>query len=284
MPRSLRPVLIIGAARSGTKVLRRMLAASPHCAVVPYGIPAVWKQGNESHPNDALPRTACSDETAKRIRRTITQLADGSAKASLLVEKTSANTLRVPFVQRVFPEARFIHLVRDGVDVVESARRRWQTRPGLAYLLRKALFLRWIGVRQGLRYLWRWGRNGGSESSRLWGPHYPGMKTDVAERPLLHVCALQWRACTKAALDALGGLSDDRVFSLRYETLVSNPDTVNRVADFMGISSSPSMQDFYQTTIHDSFVGRGRQRLSEEDQEEIRPILRSSQTRLGYPL
>ena len=38
-----------------------------------------------------------------------------------MVEKTCANTLRLPFVDKVLPEARYLHIVRDGVDVVASA-------------------------------------------------------------------------------------------------------------------------------------------------------------------
>lgn len=282
MDSSLRPVLIIGAARSGTKVLRRMLASSPDCAVVPYGIPAVWKQENESHPNDALPPSSCTEETAIHIRRAIHRLAEGPLTASLLVEKTSANTLRVPFVERVFPDARFIHLVRNGVDVAESARRRWQARPSLAYLIRKALFLRWVGVRHGLKYVWRWLRNTGSESSQLWGPHYPGMENDVTESPLLHVCARQWRACTQSALDALGEYPDDRIFRLRYEQFVTDPDTVNRLADFLGMTAPDSMLGYHRANIEDTFVGRGRRRLTDAEQRAIRPILRPSQNQLGY--
>ncbi|MFO8098658.1 MAG: sulfotransferase [Salinibacter sp.] len=283
MPANPRPVLILGAARSGTKLLRRLLGAAPTCALVPYGVPAVWKQDNEDHPHDALPRTACTNATARRIRRDLRRLAQGPSDAALLVEKTSANTLRVPFVDAVFPEARFVHLVRDGVDVVESARRRWQARPGLGYLLRKALYLRGTGLRQGARVLWRRLRGLGTDTPRLWGPHYPGMADDVAERPLLAVCARQWRACVRSARDALADLPPTRVLSLRYETLVQDPSTVDQLARFAGVSTPAPLKAFYREEVRDTFVGRGRDRLSAADREIIRPILNTPLARLGYP-
>jgi hypothetical protein len=278
-----RPLLILGAARSGTKVLRRLLGAAPGAAVVPYGVPAVWKQGNENCPHDALPRSACSPATARRIRTELRGLAQGPSDASLLVEKTSANTLRVPFVHAVFPNARVVHLVRDGVDVVESARRRWQARPGLGYLVRKALYLRETGLRQGLRYLWRRLRGVGSSAPSLWGPHYPGMADDVTERPLLAVCAQQWRTCVQYTLEALDALPDKQVLSLRYETLVREPKSVDRLARFAGVPDATPMHAVYRQEVDDAFVGRGRTRLTAAERETLAPILQTPLEQLGYP-
>ncbi len=278
-----RPVLILGAARSGTKLLRRLLGTAPDAAVVPYGVPAVWKRGCEEHPHDALPRSACTDASARRIREALQQLAQGPPDASFLIEKTSANTLRVPFVDAVYPNARFVHLVRDGVDVVESARRRWQARPGLAYLVRKALYLRGTGLRQGLRFVWDRLRGLGTASPSLWGPHYPGMASDAAARPLLDVCAKQWRACVESTLDALDALPDARVLSLRYESLVRDPHSVDRLARFLGLSDAGPMRAAYDQEVDDTFVGRGRTRLSAAERDPIAPILHAPLARLGYP-
>ena len=282
MSSSLRPVLILGAARSGTKFLRRLLEAAPTTAVVPYGVPAVWTRGTDDHPNDALPRSACTDATAHRIRHELRRLAQGPSGASILVEKTSANTLRVPFVDAVYPQAQFVHLVRDGVDVVESARRRWEARPGLGYLLRKALYLRGTGLRQGARYLWRRLRGMGSSSPSLWGPHYPGMEDDITKRPLLEVCAKQWRTCVESTLDALDTLPDKRILSLRYETLVRDPHSVDRLARFVGVSNAGPMHAFYQQEAQETFVGRGRTQLSPTERETVAPLLHAPLARLGY--
>ena len=49
-----RPVFIIGAARSGTKFLRDLGAASPHVDVIPFDINFLWRLGNESAPDCEL--------------------------------------------------------------------------------------------------------------------------------------------------------------------------------------------------------------------------------------
>ncbi len=47
-------VIVIGAARSGTKVLREMLAASPNVAAVSFDVNFIWRTGNEGEANDVL--------------------------------------------------------------------------------------------------------------------------------------------------------------------------------------------------------------------------------------
>jgi len=38
----------------------------------------------------------------------------------VVVEKTPSNVLRIPFINEVFPEARYIHIYRNGYDSVSS--------------------------------------------------------------------------------------------------------------------------------------------------------------------
>ena len=45
-----------------------------------------------------------------------------------VVEKSVSNTLRVRFVDAVFPDAQYVVIVRDGRDVAASARAQWSTR------------------------------------------------------------------------------------------------------------------------------------------------------------
>jgi hypothetical protein len=46
-----RPVIILGAARSGTKYLRDILATAPNAARVTYGINYIRRYGSEDHPD-----------------------------------------------------------------------------------------------------------------------------------------------------------------------------------------------------------------------------------------
>ena len=61
LPALERPIILLGAARSGTKILRSILGSHPRLSVVPYDINYVWTMGNfglghdEQEPSDLKP-------------------------------------------------------------------------------------------------------------------------------------------------------------------------------------------------------------------------------------
>ena len=130
-------VVIIGAARSGTKMLRDALAIATGAGAVPYDIGYVWRIGKR-----ARRRATCSSPISSRnergdlVTRFIDRYSAGSPPA--VIEKTVGNTLRVPFVAAAIPDARFVHLIRDGIDVAESVRRQWTSKTDWRYLAAKA--------------------------------------------------------------------------------------------------------------------------------------------------
>ena len=70
MTRELRaaPVVLLGAARSGTKLVRDSLALDAHIARVPYDINYVWRFGNEELDHDELDAASLTPGVAARIR------------------------------------------------------------------------------------------------------------------------------------------------------------------------------------------------------------------------
>ena len=283
-----RVVIIIGAARSGTKMLRDILAASPAIAVVPYDINFVWRIGNQDAQDDVLDETACDANAQLRLRRAVYRAAGlrpGSDR--ILLEKTVSSALRIPFVRQVFPEARFIHLIRDGRDVVESSMRMWRAPLDHRYLLRKLKYVPWsnfgyIGwfVRNRLRRLAsRPGR--GQEVNAIWGPLYSGIEGDLASLPLARVCARQWRRCVESATRDLGGLASGEVLEVRYEDLVRHENVIARVAEFAGIPDISPVVEKYAEVIRGDLDGRWRQ-LEEADLAEMHDEIGKTLIDLGY--
>ena len=130
-----RPVFIVGCARSGTTLLRMIL--------------------------DSHPRISCGEETKfltdlepilgphwrllssygfdrawwiDRIRRFYGDFqADylGRRGKARWAEKTPTYTMHLDFIDEVFPDAQYVHIIRDGRDVVASFRERWGYRAGV---------------------------------------------------------------------------------------------------------------------------------------------------------
>ena len=120
------PIIIIAAARSGTKMLRAALAASPEFVDFSYDINYIWKYGNYHIPHDELTEDNLTDDVRKFIRKRFKKLLVKS-NARRVLEKTVSNSLRVDFVREVFPNSKIIHLYRDGRDVAADAKLCWES-------------------------------------------------------------------------------------------------------------------------------------------------------------
>jgi len=281
---SFQPVIIIGAARSGTKLVRDLIALHPAVERVPYDVNYVWRLGNEIVPHDELSPEMLSPRLRQRIRRNFERY---SAGAPFLVEKTVSNCLRVHYVHAVFPEAHFIHLVREGHDVVESAYRQWLASPDWRYILRKA---RTFPLTEALGYALSYA---GDVFRRVlvrdekrfgtWGPRYAGIDEDVASKDLLEVCAIQWARCVLKAIHDLDSLPAEQVCTIRYEEFVRDPlGSLTVLARCIGIDPAPYVERVDLKGVSQREISKGRRNLSVEQMALIRPHIQETLAVLGY--
>ena len=220
------PIIILGAARSGTKMLRDTLAAAQDLNVVEYDVNYVWRVGNEHCPHDELSPELASPKVQNFVRSQLARIAVGSARSSRFVEKTVGNVLRLPFVHQIYPDAKYVFLIRDGRDVTESAVRCWQRPAQLRYLLGKLKTFPW---RHGAGYAANYARRFAQRSLGLtphlssWGPRYAGIDEHVSSQPLWGVCAHQWIASVEAYERSRSVLSAEQLVEVRYEDIVEDP-------------------------------------------------------------
>jgi protein-tyrosine sulfotransferase len=173
-----RPFFIIGAGRSGNTLLRRVLTAHPAFHIPPetYVLPRIVKRFRRvSHMewadiihfiyaffqfheefetfdvrnlSDLVHRVASVDKKKRSLAFIINAFYEWHAQQHGLSferwgDKTPLNVFGLKRIHQVFPKAQFIHIVRDGCDVVashleagicdhaEEAARRWRTAVGL---------------------------------------------------------------------------------------------------------------------------------------------------------
>src|SRR5690606_3362604 len=128
---------IIGAGRSGTNILRDSLTQFSNISTWPCDeINLVFRHGNRNMPHDEYGKEEVNKIARQYIIKTFETLQKKNGNTRIL-EKTCANTLRVPFLDEIFPNAKFIFIVRNGYDVTASAVKRWKAPIEPAYLWKK---------------------------------------------------------------------------------------------------------------------------------------------------
>lgn len=278
------PVMIIGAARSGTKLLRDVLAAHADVRAIPFDINYVWRHGCVATQDDVLDPATLTDARRDHIRAQVARLSKAQP-GQILLEKTVSNTLRVPFVDSVFPDARYVHLLRDGRDVTESAMRQWMAPPNWRALWTK---LRSVSLAD-LGYVFWFaanflrGRKEGRGGGKIWGPRFPGSAELFSTASLAEVCAVQWVECVTRARADLAALpaSSDRVFTIRYEDLVSDPAAIEELAQWLGLGDAASVMAEYHAKVRRPERALWTD-LPPEDQATLRRVVDPTLSDLGY--
>ena len=266
---SAQPVIIIGAGRSGTNMLRDVLTQLAGIDTWPCDeINYIWLHGNREHPTDELAATHASEKVTGYIRsafsRRIKQsnLSNFPEDQRFILEKTCANSLRVPFVDAVLPEARYIFLIRDGRDVVASARKRWQAPLDIPYLLAKA---RYVPPSDLAYYASRYLRNrlskqrSAEKALAVWGPRFKGMDEIGQQHDLDHVCAHQWVRCVEQSEQAFAQMESAKYHQIYYEDFVTQPvEVLSGIAGFLGLQHSQDQLERACSQVRTSSVGKGK--------------------------
>jgi hypothetical protein len=223
-----RPLIIIGAPRSGTNMLRdAMVSLGPFHTWPCDELNPMWLHKNRDASTDQLLPEHARPDVVARIRRTFHRRASARPEAAL-VEKTCANSLRVPFVAAVLPESRFVFIVRDGREAAASAIERWKAPLDWAYTARKVRFAPAGDIPQLAHGLVRnriSQRGNDQNSLSMWGPNFDGLSDVLKEHGLAAACAAQWARCVSLATEAADALDQADVFRVRYEDFVEAPES-----------------------------------------------------------
>jgi hypothetical protein len=262
-PRPHRPVFIIGAPRSGTTFLGNCLGRVPEISY-----------HREPYLTKAAAQYVYDGSWSARRGAAFFRLTYGSLLLVNLdggyrfAEKDPENSFLVPFLAAEFPDAQFVHIMRDGRDATVSH----AEKP-------------WLAAASATS-----GRS--SPGEKLHGPYGPHARWWVEperreEFPLVPDIvrsAWCWRRHTEAALDGMGGLAAGRAAEVRYEAIVSNPPAVaDMLADFLELSpASRSELRASLGRVSPESVGRWRNDLTERELADVLAEIGPLLARLGY--
>jgi len=226
------PLFIVAAPRSGSSLLFETLASSEQIATL--GGEAHWlietiaelRPGAPGVDSNRLVAAHASPRIVDRIQcQILERLVDGHGEPLIdgrvlkFLEKTPKNALRIPFFDRVFPDARFVFLWRDPRANISSIIEAWRS-----------------GKWQTYRRL-----EGFDPPWSLLLP--PGWET-LRGSPLEELAAFQWRVTNATVLDDLASLTADRWTAVEYDNLVADPASViQSLCQFAGIEFDAALAE-----------------------------------------
>ncbi len=196
--------------------------------------------GHDFYPDKFL--AACLNTRFDRVRA----LAGGK----VLVTKRTANNRRIPQLTRIFPDARYIHLVRDGRAVAYSL-------PRVGWWAEHVLY--WAGKTPAQ------------------------LVADGANS--VELAAVNWVEEMKSLEAGLPLIEPAKLLEVRYESLLENPlEEIRRMADFMGLGAS--LPDQYCQLI-ESLQLKPRAELwmenwTDKEKRHVDEIQSSTLQRWGY--
>lgn len=220
-----KPIIILSSPRSGSTLLYETLIRHKDlCSIraeshgVIEQIPALNPAFRHFVGNNLGAADATDDIIALIKQRFASQVVDSygqrieSSNALRFVEKTPKNALRVPFLNKVFPDATFIYLVRDPIKNIASMMDAWASGRFVTYPA-----------------LPDWGKH--------WSLLLPEGWQELKGKPLVDVAAFQWAEANKNIIDGLTGYPN--VVVVKYDELVNDaPNTIARICHELELPSS----------------------------------------------
>lgn len=284
--RKYKSIIIIGAPRSGTNMLRDILCEFKGVGTWPCDeINYIWRHGNMSLETDQFDKFMVTPKITKYINQQFDSLAQKN-DLDFVVEKTCANSLRVSFVNEIVPSAKYIFIYRDGVDAAGSAQKRWTAELDIPYILKKVRYVPLMDLPYyGIRYFWHRIYKIFSKEKRLalWGPQFNDLNEALKKYTLEEVGALQWKMCVDLSEEAFENISADRIVRVKYEEFVTNPkEELKKILDKFEIKYNDDEIKEYTKNVSNKSLGKGRKAFDQEQTQNITSLIKDSLKRYGY--
>jgi len=276
---------IVGVGRSGTTLLRLIMDAHPDMAIPPeahwlvpgiryleenpWSLDGLWEVLSAHHGWDRMPfnkeklvRFFEPEQGIASLFRTIYRSYAADLNASRYGDKTPINNLSMLKIAQHFPEARFIHLIRDGRDVALSYRN-VEFGPGADP--REAAML------------WTW-RIAFARTQAQFLPHY----MEVKYEDLIH----NSREVIEA-IDAFVGLDFHPQQMAYHQTAKERLSEAHFQSNQQSEKDWKRLQKYFSKTTSDpdpSRICRWKREMTDEDVRGFEAIARDMLVDLGYEL
>jgi hypothetical protein len=242
------PILLVGSQNTGTTVLADALAV--HLRIANRSEERILWEKNFHDKDFDLLKTAADATPAdiRRIRGNFCYFQWVTGKP-YIVNKHPENCFRIHYMKKIFPEARLIHIVRDGHAAINSNNKRAVPKPGSA--------------------------------PRIFGGYSrpPGWRQWL-DRPILEQFASMWNESSLYAARE-GRKYGDTYLEVRYEDLTADPSgVIAGIWKWLGLEVTPEL--LAKLPEFRSQNHKWKEKLSPEQIATIRRVAREGLEFFGY--
>lgn len=202
-----------------------------------------WKK------QQALTEIDLTSEAANKMKKIISKTLTYRGKKRF-VNKNTNNCARVRYLNRIFPDAIFVHILRDGRAVSNSLHKvDWW--PNLV--------------------LW-------------WAGFTPNEWKSAGKNPI-ELCALHWMHMVSTVFEAKPYLKSEQYVEIKYEDLARNPMYVMQdLVNFCGLRWMPTYETSIKNVKVQNYNYKWRTELQNYDQDILNDILGDFLRQLDYPI
>jgi hypothetical protein len=237
-----KPIFIVAAPRSGSTLLFETLMRHKQ----------LWSFGDEGHawiekypqlrplrggvPSNRLTKEDLSEALEKQLKYDMLQgmissqgeRVNANTGAIRLLEKTPKNCLRIPFIDTIYPDARYIYLYRDPKDSISSIMEGWRHQRFVTYGDVRMIHGRWCFLR-------------------------PPAWQKMLNRPLNEIAAYQWQACQDIIRADLAKIYSERWTTCAFDEFLSDPkSTIERLQQFAELTPDPALEAYCASPLPQS--------------------------------
>jgi len=282
------PIFIVGTGRSGTTLLFEILAQHPQvawlsktCDIFPnkpfvsqlflraidipfagkvltsvlhprewYSFWEYWCKGFGNPCRDLFANDVTTGNMD--IRNTLSKIVTNKRNRMML---KITGWPRIGFLREIFPNAKFIHIVRDGRSVANS-------------LISQKWWWGWRGPQN-----WRWGQLSETQM-RLWEKY---------DKSFIALSAIEWMILMNSFEKAKKNLPDDKYFEVKYEKLCSSPtDVLKDITGFCNLPWSSKIVSYLEKHPLKNTNSKWKNELNQKQQLILQEILADYMVKYGY--
>lgn len=256
------PIIILGAARSGTTVLGKAFREHPDVLYVEEP-KYVWKHGYGYLGHDVLRAYHANKKQKDYIRNYFKRMLVLSGK-KILVEKSPSNCLRIEYIHSIYPNAKYIHIIRDGRNVALSA---FKKSTGNIEQISSAMIPNKTNrfkdifatikrkLNQGgmtfLDFIYTFPHFTNSllnmlniKKYKLWGPRFIGMRDAVKIYSQIEIAGLQWKYSVETVKNYID-TTHINCLEVKYEDILRNPnEEISKIFHYVGLEVTPEVEEY----------------------------------------